>query len=692
MLTKDRQNNKCRNGCGWPESQRGRESFLGIDEPSGRSSPRKRLPTPSTDGTQRRIAVSLCLLLLLATQAAAHPISVTQSFVYVTRDKVTVHIDVFVEDLFLFHNLKPNDQDFLEPDVIEDGIGKHEQFLLDRFAIRNVGGERLVGRSVEVKRFDMQAEGVPMAELMAHKLTFVQEYVLDAPPEFLTFSQHFVDDKLLVPAEMQLNVKQENAGTPHRQVLYPDSPQTVRFSWDNPPLSSDASEGEWQDWYERQKEETLGITSYSSVYSFLYITDYEVRHEILIPLLTLDESVLIARDDGNFLEIAEQDLAAEQIRAFFKAGNPVEIDGVLVEPVIDRLDFYGLDFKDFARRAERSRVSMASARVGIILSYSTKGTPDTVRVTWDRFNRFLWSVNMIVYAFEDTQTAALTRIGRQNTFEWQNPGRPPTPPLEQVDVVLPPRPMWSLPLVSLGLVLLVPVALMHRPRNDSTSSRSRETSDRNQDTSDRTQDTSDRTQDTPDARPLGDGRRSRFRGPLVLLLIGGAVAAWPYARWQLPSPLAGTPQLPDEQAAATLAALHKNLYRAFDYRDEHQVYDALAKSVDGPLLRDLYLEIRRGLVMQEQGGAVSRIREVRIVDNRPVPPDRTTGATDERAFAYLCRWTVTGTVEHWGHIHARTNEYQAHLTVEPRDNAWKITSLDLQDERRVSFETSLRGM
>ena len=623
--------------------------------------------------------------MFLASPVAAHPISVTQSFVYVTRDKVTVHIDVFVEDLFLFHNLKPNDQDFLEPDVIEGGIGKHEQFLLDRFAIRDAGGELLAGRSVEVKRFDMQPDGVPMAELMAHKLTFVQEYVLDAPPEFLTFSQHFVDDKLLVPAEMQLNVKQENAGTPHRQVLYPDSPQTVRFSWDNPPLSSDASEGEWQDWYERQKEETLGITSYSSVYSFLYITDYEVRHEILIPLLTLDESVLIARDDENFLEISEQDLAAEQIRAFFKAGNPVEIDGVLVEPVIDRLDFYGLDFKDFARRAERSRVSMASARVGIILSYSTKGTPDTVRVTWDRFNRFLWSINMIIYAFEDTQIAALTRIGRQNTFEWQNPGRPPTPPLEQVDVVLPPRPMWSLPLVSLGLVLLVPVALMNRPRNDSTSSRSRETSDR-------TQETSDRNQESPDARPSGDGRRSRFRGPLVLLLIGGAVAAWPYARWQLPNPLAGTPQLPDEQAAATLAALHKNLYRAFDYRDERQVYDALAKSVDGPLLRDLYLEIRRGLVMQEQGGAVSRIREVRIVDNEPLPLGRTTGTADERAFAYLCRWTVTGTVEHWGHIHARTNEYQAHLTVEPRENAWKITSLELQDERRVSFETSLRGM
>ncbi|MCH5377987.1 MAG: hypothetical protein JJ992_28855, partial [Planctomycetes bacterium] len=400
-------------------------------------------------------------------------------------------------------------------------------------------------------------------------------------------------------------------------------------------------------------EETLGITSYSAVYSFLYINDYEVRHEILIPLLTLEESVLIARADSNFLEIAEQDAASEQIEAFFKAGNPVEIDGVLVEPVVDRLDFYGLDFKDFARRAERRRVSMANARVGIILSYSTKGTPNTVRVTWDRFNRFIWTINTIVYAYDETQKVSLTRIGRQNTFEWKNPGRPPLPPLQQVDVVLPPRPEWSLPVISLGCTLLLPAVLMVVPRRR-------------------------------------DG--GRFRGPMILLLLGAAVAAWPFARWQMPDPLAAAPQLTEEQAAAAFAALHKNAYRAFDYRDEGRVYDALAKSVDGPLLKELYLEVRRGLEMQEQGGAVSRIREVKILDGRKLPRDELPDSADERGFAYRCRWTVAGTVEHWGHVHARTNEYEADFTVEPRDDAWKITSLKVQDERRVSFETSLRGL
>lgn len=597
----------------------------------------------------------LALTFGFAPAGAAHPISVVDTFVYVTREKVVASMDVFVEDLFLFHNLKPNNQDFLEPDVIRDGIEKHRKFLLDRFVVRDAAGERLTGKAVEVKEFAMKPEGIPLAELMMHKLTFVLEYPLSEPPEFLTFSQHLVDEAILVPAEMKLRVKQENAGTPYQSALT-HTPQTVRFSWDNPPLSPDASQAEWEKWYQQQSEETLGITSYSSVYSFLYIEDFEVRHEILVPLLTLEASVLIARADDAFLEIAEQDLARKQIEAYFLAGNPIEIDGVAVKPVVQRVDFYGVDFKDFARPAERRRVSMASARVGIILSYSTKGTPSSVKLTWDRFNKYIWSVNVIVYAFEQVSKVTLSRIGNENTYQWQNPGRPALPPLSQVDLNLPPRPMLSVPIVSALCLLALPCCAWA-------------------------------------ARRGGGSMRS-----LLLLLTIFAVlaaAAWPIARWRVPNPLVSPPRLADEQVATVFATLLKNTYRAFDYRDEHDVYDALAKSVDGPLLRDLYLKVLGGLQMQEQGGAVSRVREVKIAsgEREPLPaPAAGQPTPDDRGFQYRCRWTVNGTVEHWGHIHARTNEYDALFAVEPRDNAWKITGLEVLGEQRLKFETKLRGL
>jgi hypothetical protein len=583
--------------------------------------------------------------------AEAHPISLTQAFVFVTREKATVKLDCFAEDLFLFHNLVPNDRDFLEPDVIRRGIERHRAFLLERFTIRDVRGERLSGRLIRIEQPEMPAEGIRLADLMSHRVSFQVEYPFADPPEFLTFSQDLAGEKLAVPAEVQLNVKQESAAAPSQEVLYPGKPYTVRFQWDSPPLAPDASQEAWDQWYQRQKDETLGITSYSAVYSFLYLTDYEVRHEILVPLLSLEESVLIARADDLFLEIAEQDAAREQIAAYFLAGNPLEIDGVAVRPVVQRVDFYGLEFKDFAQQAQRRRVPMSSARVGVILSYSTKGTPNSVHLTWDRFNRFIWTVHMIVYAFDDTFRIALSRVGLENEYLWQNPGRPAPAPLTQVDVALPPRTRLSLPVVSIACAALWP-GLMWLLRRRSAA---------------------------PHSYVFG-----------TALAAALAAGAWPVARWEIPSPFATAPNVSAEQAAAIFAVLHKNIYRAFDYREDNDIYDALANSADGPLLRDLYLQVRRGLEMQEQGGAVSRVRNVRIVSGQKEPP--AAAATDPRSFAYRCRWTVDGTVEHWGHVHARTNEYEARFTVEPRADAWKITGLDVLNERRLKVETTVRGL
>lgn len=128
----------------------------------------------------RRIVPLVCGWLLPLT-VSGHPISVTSTFVFVSRETVTARIDVFVEDLFLFHNLQPNDRDFLEPDVIRGGIERHKQFLQDRFMIRDVSGQPLQGRVVRVEQPEMDAEGIRLADLMAYQLTFELEYPLDAP-------------------------------------------------------------------------------------------------------------------------------------------------------------------------------------------------------------------------------------------------------------------------------------------------------------------------------------------------------------------------------------------------------------------------------------------------------------------------------------------------------------------------------
>ena len=600
----------------------------------------------------RRISVGLFAVVCFAHAAmGGHPVSLTRSFVYVTRDRVTAKVESFLEDLVLFHNVKPDDQDFLDTDVISKGIELHQAFLLDKFAIRDVEGRQLVGRAIDVEKSHLPAEGVGLGELMAHQLVFEFEYELPTQPEFLTFSQHFVDSEGTVPAEMHLFVQQENAAKPFTATLMPDEPESYRFSWNLPPLSDEASAEAWREWNKERKEETLGITSYSSVYSFLYVEDDEVRHEILVPLLSLEESILIARDDDPFLDLAEQDAARQQIEEYFKTGNPIDIDDENVQPTVARCDFFGLDIKDFAKQAERRTVSLVNARVGIILSYATKQPPDRVLLTWNRFNNYIRGVNMVVYAGADASKTKLSRVGNTTVYEWHSPGRRTTLPPEPVRIEAPQRSTWSVPIVSIVcLALLLPVVGFLRTR-----------------------------------------RASLPKHLVAVVVLGvGAALAWPHARLETPSPFAPLPQVSDERAESIFGALHKNTYRAFDFRTENKVYDALAVSVDGDLLDDLYLQIRRGLQMQEQGGAISRIREVSVLEGRKENLDDL--PQDGRSFGYHCRWSVSGTVEHWGHIHSRTNEYVARFAVEPRGESWRITKVDLLDEKPLSYDTSVRGL
>ncbi len=61
-----------------------------------------------------------------------------------------------------------------------------------------------------------------------------------------------------------------------------------------------------------------------------------------------------------------------------------------------------------------------------------------------------------------------------------------------------------------------------------------------------------------------------------------------------------------------LQTLLKNVYRAFDFRDEEDVYDKLALSVSGDLLTDIYLQNRRSMAIQQAGGAQAKIKEVAV--------------------------------------------------------------------------------
>ena len=64
------------------------------------------------------------------------------------------------------------------------------------------------------------------------------------------------------------------------------------------------------------------------------------------------------------------------------------------------------------------------------------------------------------------------------------------------------------------------------------------------------------------------------------------------------------------------------------------------------------------------------------------------GISDRRSTIWTYKKCFIGKVRRmsrcWGHTHTRVNQYTAVLTIQPVDGVWKITNLELIEEKRVS--------
>ncbi len=600
-----------------------------------------------------RTVVLATLLLALARPAAAHPILTALESVFVDRDEVTISMRVYAEDLTVFQDLRPDDLEVISTDQVKPAAKKHADFLLDRLRLIDAAGERLEGKTVKIDDSKLTEPGYKKEQLLGIELVYTFSYALDQPPEFLTFAQDIVAPESGFVSEVQLVVRQAGSVVEYQHALTAGEPFTLPFDWSRQPDSAENGD-EREAWFARQREKTLGIVDPNAAYARYYVTNRGLKLEFLIPFVGL-ESLLgefVDREKRGFLEVDEQPAAREQISEFLRDHNTVWIDGLEVAPTIDRIDFFDVSVRDFGRPAEGTRISTVNSRVGIALFYPAKQPPAKIEIEWTAFSRRVLEIDTLFFGPDGVHEPVFSKYERADFFEWTSPGWPEIPPIRAADASAYVHPKLAVPVVSLTCVVLGLAAALFW---------------------------------------LARGAKSFAAGAAAAAAALGA-AGWfllpPSTNVVVDHPFESPPPIPADDVFRTLLA---NTYRAFDYTEEENVYDALAQSIDGPLLRETYLRVNDGLRMRDQGGAIAVVDEVRVLDGdrESLPPD---DETDAPGFLYRSTWTVEGTVEHWGHLHSRTNRYAGLFTVRSVGGEWKITDLEVLDEERVGTSTNVRSI
>jgi hypothetical protein len=558
--------------------------------------------------------------------------------IHINDNHVRVLLEIYVGDFEKFEELIPDDF-FSKPDSNRPSARERLQNFSERtFQIKAENGENLRARLELVEPRMRKERPSPFAGMInpytrqripgppEDKRVLYAElvYPFKKRPKTLTIIPP-IDSRGMSTASIGFIIYHQRV--PIIDFRYLSEVATLMLDWEDP-------------WYSSFDKKALKRWQKGGVMSFLYIEPYEVRHEVLARVKDLDEWMDLGLRGDEFIEADENEPLKKRVREFFLKRDKVLIDGKQLRPILDRTAFvkYAMTGSTFLEQPERLPIN--TAMVGVIITYITDGIPQEVSMEWN-----LWS-NRI----QKVPTNAIDPAGPfpsyitpdDNVHVWKNFLKTYTFPTVEHVAVAASVTNFGLPLGNLiALLLVIPLAWQIRKRRQNK-------------------------------KPI------LFQAGLIVLFIAASAFLYPYLQVSVTKPGSIASGISSEQAKSILHSLLKNVYRAFDFREEEDVYDKLAISASGDLLADIYLQNRKSFKVKRAGGAVAKVKEIEVMDVQTENNPENSQALDIRS-----KWTAMGTVGHWGHIHTRQNQYEAIVTVQPIDGSWKITGLELLEEKRI---------
>jgi hypothetical protein len=538
---------------------------------------------------------------------------------FVEPDRVRLELEIGIGDIPAFRNLLP--------DELYEKLGHEPRPLAERFeefwqrnlVIYTDDSQPLAARIVEmgprqrIRRDEISGEPLPAVEGQEE---VVVRAVLEYPFEGRPETITFLGTVTEPRPNVGFVAYHGNIAVNDFRYLSPS--QTLLLDWGDP-------------WYSRFEARPLRRTYFAPMSGFIYVENYEVRKEIIARPIDLQQWVDLGLEGRETIPVEIQSELLRTAAEFLRGRHVVVIDGLTVEPELARINFLERSLRS-SRVIEPAReLDVYSAILGAIFVYPTQDLPEKVTMDWDLFSERI----RVVPAASVDQAGPLPVFLEPDVpvLEWQNFLKNPVIPT-MIEIREPPgaaaRSLGMLRWILLPGCVVLAIWLLMQPRRGTS-------------------------------KPA-----VAFSAAAIVLVIGFMIFR-----------AGGFASVSDDRASDVVGGLLHNIYRAFDYRQDEQIYDTLNRSVAGDLLERIYLETRRGLELANQGGARAKVKDVRLTELVARP-------TEDGAFVADATWEVHGSVGHWGHVHTRSNRYRADLTISPADGQWKLIGLEIIDEERLT--------
>jgi len=302
--------------------------------------------------------------------------------IHVLDDRVKLNLEIYVGDLRTFEELVPDD-------LLKDASGRPSsvvrirRFAEERFQFVTDTGHKLPARIDLVEprlRVDRKSPFAGMINPATRQR--VPEGPADKRVLYAEISYPFADRPAaltIVPPLDEQGLARVTIGfiTYHKAVpiidfRYLGTPARLTLDWEDP-------------WYTKFDNPNLKRHHKSALMSFLYVEPYEVRHEILTRVRDLEEWMDLGLRGDQYIEVDELEPLKQRIGEFLLTRNPVLVDGQALKPILDRTNYVKVSLTGIRLVEKPERLEIATAIIGVIISYLTEGMPAEVTVDWELF-------------------------------------------------------------------------------------------------------------------------------------------------------------------------------------------------------------------------------------------------------------------------------------------------------------------
>lgn len=553
--------------------------------------------------------------------------------IHVQDTGVKVVLEIFIEEIATFLDLVPGEWlDSTGRTPVPDST-RLARFAREGLSIRIGDGVPLPVEALVVE----QRLRVDRASLLAGQTDPYSGRMMPKPPPdprvlyaelFYPFGATRPDKLSIVPPMREDGTLLATIG----MIAFHDAVPVIDFRF----LSAAATlKLDWEDsWYTRFESSNLTRHHKYPRMTFLYADPHEVRHEALVRVR--DAMALVGWEaDGATLDAEGARALGDLTAAELGRRTPMTIDAAEVKADFDRAAFMRIGLRGLEFLQPGEPINIKSDILGLIWSVPTDGLPKQATLEWTWFDAR--TPEVAGYAVDAAGPFVFPLVPEDSVVTWTNHFK--TNPYPEVTAVAVIRD-GAHPTI---MIVLCAIA----------------------------------------ALGLGFAALQMLRGGagdrrIALIGAGLAVVAVVTLPVVLQRQSARILDLDQDKLSTLAGEVLNNVYRAFDFRTEDQVYDRLALTLEGVVLEQVYLGQRNSLRIERAGGAEARVDalEIRAVGQLE--------AIEPGTLRLRADWVVRGTVGHWGHVHSRTNAYEAELVLVPVDGSWKIRDFDLISQERLS--------